>query len=115
MAIVTLPYPPSVNKLYATVAGRRVLSEAGRSYKATAAIEASRQGMRPITKGDVAVKVEVYRPRRAGDLDNRLKALLDSLKGIAFTDDEQVADIHARRFDDKANPRVVVQVLRLDD
>src|SRR5215813_1696917 len=31
---VTLPVPPSINHQYATVSGRRLLSSAGRAYKA---------------------------------------------------------------------------------
>ncbi len=36
---LTLPVPPSVNHLYATVNGRRVLSRAGRDFKALVADE----------------------------------------------------------------------------
>lgn len=36
---LTLPVPPSVNHLYATVNGRRVLSRAGRDFKAFVADE----------------------------------------------------------------------------
>ena len=106
---VTLPYPPSVNNLYATVGRRRVLSKDGRVFKSTVALEARRQGMRPLD-GFVSVSVVIYRPKRAGDLDNRIKALLDGLKGVAFTDDEQVDEIHAVRREDAANPRAVVTV-----
>jgi Holliday junction resolvase RusA-like endonuclease len=33
---------------------------------------------------------------------------LDNLQGIAYVNDRQIVEIHARRFDDKANPRVEV-------
>lgn len=107
--IVTLPYPPSVNNLYATVRGRRVLSRAGRNYHETASLAAMRAGAIYID-GPVTVTVDVYRPRKAGDLDNTLKVVLDSLTGTCWHDDRQVEEIHARRFDDKHNPRVVVDV-----
>jgi Holliday junction resolvase RusA-like endonuclease len=48
----------------------------------------------------------VYRPQKRGDLDNTLKILVDSMKGIIYHDDEQVTVIHAERYDDKKNPRV---------
>lgn len=102
---IILEYPPALNNLYATVRGRRVLSKRGREYKATAADTASKLGCRPVS-GDVAVRLDVYRPRKAGDLDNTLKVILDSLKGIAWHDDKQVVEIVARRFDDKDSPRV---------
>ncbi len=106
---VTLPYPPSTNHLYASVRGRKVLSREGRAYKQHAAAVAINAGLRPMD-GPVVVSLSVYRPRRAGDLDNTLKALLDSLKGVAWHDDSQVVGIRADRYDDKANPRVEVAV-----
>ncbi len=66
--------------------------------------------MPPAAVGPVSVNVRVYRPARRGDLDNCLKVLLDALKGIAFVDDSQVVHIHARRYEDKANPRAEVTV-----
>lgn len=69
--------------------------------------------------GPVCVKVDVYRPRRHGDLDNVLKALLDSLNsgpdgnGI-YHDDRQVTHLVARRYDDKAQPRVELVVSPVD-
>ncbi|HEV7297963.1 MAG TPA: RusA family crossover junction endodeoxyribonuclease [Tepidisphaeraceae bacterium] len=108
---VVLPYPPSTNNLYATVRGRRVLTADGRQFKAQAAAMARAAGLRPIPKGqDVTVSIDVYRPRRAGDLDNALKSTLDSLKGVAWDDDAQVSVIHARRFEDKDRPRVEITV-----
>lgn len=107
---VTLPYPPSVNNMYATVHGRRVLSREGRAYKAAAAATALAAGMRP-TAREVAVTVDLYRPRRSGDIDNSLKAVFDSLTGVAWEDDSQVCEVRARRHDtDKRNPRAVVTV-----
>lgn len=106
---VTLPYPPSVNNLYFTVGRRRVLSNEGRAYKQKAAMLALAAGMRPLA-GPIAVVVDVYRPRKAGDLDNSLKSLLDSLKGIAFQDDSQIVELQARRHDDKGNPRAEVTI-----
>jgi len=106
---LTLPYPPSVNHLYASVNGRKVLSRQGREYKATAGAIAVRSGIAKLA-GPVAVKVDVYRPRRAGDLDNSLKAILDSLKGIAWNDDKQVKKIIAEQFDDKVEPRAEIEI-----
>jgi len=64
----------------------------------------------PRITGTVGLRLNVFRPRKAGDLDNTIKVLLDSLKGILFEDDKQVVEITARRWDDKAAPRVVVEV-----
>ena len=108
----TLPYPPSVNELYATVHGRRVLSKKGRDYHRQAGACANVQGIQP-TLFPVALTVHLFRPRKAGDLDNYLKSLQDALKGVAWLDDSQVVEIHAFRHDDKDNPRVEIEILEV--
>ena len=105
----TLPYPPTVNTYWRVVRGRPILSAEARRYKAWTLLRARTQGMRPVD-GPVCVSVTVYRPRRIGDLDNSLKALLDALKGAAYHDDSQVVELHARRLDDASDPRVEVTV-----
>lgn len=61
--------------------------------------------------GDVRVTIVFYRPRKAGDIDNLLKATLDAISGFGFVDDSQVKHIDAKLDDtDKANPRAVVTV-----
>lgn len=111
---LSLPYPPSANRLWRNWRGRMVLSTEGRSYKQGVKLRALTQGcLRPL-EGPVVVFVTAYRPRRNGDLDNALKALLDALKGVAFVDDDQVVELHAMRLDDKADPRVVVTIEAID-
>ncbi len=102
-----LPYPPSLNNLYPTFRGRRITSAKGRKFKADIAILAKRQGAKMLD-GDLSVTFRVFRPKRIGDLDNRLKISSDALKGICFADDKQIIEIHAFRFDDKANPRIEI-------
>lgn len=103
----TLPYPPSVNRMYRAVNGRQILSAEGRAFKAR--VSAMRLVPAPLV-GEVDVTVRLFRPRRSGDTDNFLKSVLDVLKGIAYRDDAQVRDIFAYRRDDKHNPRVEVVV-----
>jgi crossover junction endodeoxyribonuclease RusA len=110
--MLVLPCPPSMNHYWRTWRGRVVKSEEGREYQRKVALLAKSQlerGARPLA-GLVEVEVSVYRPQRRGDLDNFLKVLLDSLKGIAFVDDSQVIRIEARRYDDAKNPRAVLSV-----
>lgn len=106
---LVLPYPPSANRYWRNVNGRMVKSEEARRYQTKAGWIAKASGF-DCTSGDVAVTLRVYRPQRRGDLDNSVKVLLDSLKGIIYEDDNQVAVIHAERYDDKNNPRVDVLV-----
>jgi len=108
---LTLPYPPSVNNYWKSFRGRVVLGKDGRNFKAS--VKKIGAGCEPI-RGPVKVTVIAYRPRKRGDLDNILKATLDSLIGVAFEDDSQVETIVARRLDDKNNPRAEVTVESLD-
>jgi crossover junction endodeoxyribonuclease RusA len=106
---LTLPYPPSANRYWRNYGGVTVLSAEARAYKGEAALLAKVAGTEEFT-GPVVLIVDIYRPQRAGDLDNRLKLLLDALEVVAYRDDAQVVEIHARRFDDKKNPRVEIEV-----
>lgn len=84
-------------------------SPEARAY-ALAVAAACRKARLTSLAGDVVVTLHLYRPRRAGDLDNRIKVTLDALRGHAYADDDQVVELHAYRHDDKANPRVEVEV-----
>lgn len=109
---VTLPYPPSANRYWRTFRGRAVLSAEAKVYKKHVAALLAAAGHKPVS-GPVAYTAHIYRPLRSGDLDNRLKVLGDALTGFAWLDDKQVVEIHAYRHDDKANPRVEVEVRAL--
>lgn len=107
---LVLPYAPSVNHYWQPAGGgRQVLSAEAKRYKAAVGARCAAAGIAP-RSGPVALTVHVYRPAKRGDLDNSLKALLDSLKGWAYKDDAQVVEIHAFRHDDKGNPRIEVEV-----
>lgn len=107
--MITLPYPPSANKYWRNVNGRMVKSKEARTYQAEAGWTAKAAGVRP-TAGPLALTLRFYRPRRAGDLDNRLKVAIDSLNGVAYEDDAQVRELHAYLYDDKDNPRVEIHI-----
>jgi Holliday junction resolvase RusA-like endonuclease len=66
-------------------------------------------------QGDVGVSITWFRAKRQGDVDNRVKATLDFLKGIAWTDDSAVADLRIIRVDDPCEQaRLEVEVWELD-
>lgn len=111
---LTLPYPPSVNHFWRYVGGRPIISSEGRRYKAHAAAVIARAGVVKLD-GPVTLSLAVYRPKRIGDLDNRMKVLIDCIKGIAFGDDSEIVEIHATRHDDKTNPRVEVEVTAIPE
>lgn len=105
-----LPLPPRNNVYYRHSRGVTHLSTEGRRYKSTVYMDAVTQGCEAPLEGSLRVTVDVYRARRAGDLDGYFKGLFDALNGVAYTDDQQIVEIHARRLDDKHNPRVEVTV-----
>ena len=112
MITLILPYPPTVNHMYRRARGHLALTPEALAFRHAVRMIAMVQGVKPIT-GPVAVFLDVYRPRRRGDLDNLLKATLDSLNGVAYRDDQQVEQITAVRYDDKRAPRIEVSVVAL--
>jgi crossover junction endodeoxyribonuclease RusA len=109
---LTLPYPPSANNYWRANRGRVHKSTQAKKYIDNVKWITKRQNLTPI-EGHVQVQIEVYRPARRGDLDNTLKVLLDALNGLAYADDSQITQIFAKRFEDKANPRVEIMVTRI--
>lgn len=93
---LALPFPPTTNKYYRNVRGRMMISKAGRDYKvAVANVWKDQCGQ--IVTGPVWLSVVLTAPdRRRRDIDNFAgKALLDSLKELAYLDDSQVERLHA--------------------
>ncbi|MBC8140818.1 MAG: RusA family crossover junction endodeoxyribonuclease [Armatimonadetes bacterium] len=118
MIKLTLPYPPTANHLKTALVirgrARMVKSATARNYAAEVAAIVQAANIQPITDGDIELLIVVYRPRKVGDLDNCIKIIQDSMKGGVFADDKQITAIHAYRRDDKANPRVEVQLCRVE-
>lgn len=106
---LTLPYPPTANLYWRHARGRTFLSAQAKAFKLAVGLVARATALRPLSC-EVRLVVRVYRPRRVGDLDNTLKVLCDALNGHAWMDDRQIVEIHAQRHDDKANPRVEVEI-----
>ena len=110
---VVLPFPPSANRYWRSDRGGRPhVSNEARAYKTAVGYMMNQIGGQP-REGAVAVRLDFYRPAKRGDLDNLIKVTLDALIGYAYADDEQVTEIHAVRRDDKNNPRVEVEIVRL--
>ncbi len=108
---LTLPYPPSVNALYAWTRNGRALKPAHVEFRVLVRLAVREAyGDVELLEGPVTVHADAYRPRRRGDLDNVLKALLDALNGVVWRDDEQVVGLSANRFDAPRDPRVEVWV-----
>lgn len=109
-----LPYPPTLNTLYATVRGKRVLSKAGRLYRNEVYGRVLEQHglFKPMT-GPIKAIIRLWVPdKRKRDLDNCLKAVFDSLKAAnVFLDDDQIVTIHAYRLEKEEGGRCCVEII----
>ena len=96
--------PISVNQLYR---GRRFLTKIGKDIKEANYYTAKAQW--PYRPFEEAVKVTVrftFGDKRRHDIDNCLKAVLDSLTGVLWVDDSQIAELNITKCFDPKNPKV---------
>ena len=96
---VRLEFPPSINHYWRRWQNRTLLSAAGRQYKVDVQADVLQTlGLvKPLT-GRIGVSIELYRKdRRAYDVDNYAKSVLDSLTGVLFEDDGQVDWLQVKR------------------
>lgn len=112
MIRLTLPLTPLLNRYYRKYRNMMVLSAEAKAYKTEVAMICERANITPI-EGDVLFVAHVYRARKAGDLDSYLKGLWDSLQGYAYLNDKQIVDLRLTRHDDKNNPRVEIEIVKL--
>lgn len=88
-----LPFPPSMNTYWRHFRGRMVLSKAGRQFKIAVQDYIIDNNIPKF--GDKKLKVTmILRPRdkRKVDIDNRIKAVLDSLEDAGVFDDDFQVD-----------------------
>lgn len=115
-----LPLPPSINQQYATVEGRRVLSEQSRTYKRTVLHQIKQLRSAGVISdafvaqaqaGYVALFIDFYfeTPLRR-DLDGGLKIAQDAICAGLEMDDRRVVDIHLVKRTDRAQPRIEVEL-----
>ena len=120
-----LPLPPGINQQYATVNGRRVLSQASRTYKRAVVRHVQRlrrSGTIPeefvaqAQKGYLALFIDFYfqTPLRR-DLDGGLKIAQDAICQGLGIDDRRVVDIHLVKRVDPQHPRIEVELEALPE
>ena len=105
MIAITLPFPPSVNHYWrhpstGKLAGRTLISEAGRRYREAVRALAVAEAWGKVPEGArLSVQIDAWMPdRRRRDLDNVLKAALDSITHAGvWDDDSQIDHISIRR------------------
>ena len=115
---LTLPVPPSVNHQYATVNGRRLLSSAGRTYKAQVgqlvwlkiAQSAHRAALLARLQSEwLALSIRFYfTSTLRRDVDGGLKIAQDALCEGLGINDNRIVETHIYKHIDKDNPRIEV-------
>lgn len=91
--ILILPYPPSVNTYWRANGKRRFLSKAGVEFKKAVAEYVIDNNIPKF--GDARLSMDIIispRSKRIFDLDNLLKAILDSLMDAGVYDDDSQVD-----------------------
>jgi Holliday junction resolvase RusA-like endonuclease len=80
-----------------------------------AKIEANRTGWAPAEGARFRVLVHVFRTHegKGGDADNYQKAALDACNGVAFPDDRYVRELAVVVRQDRARPRMRIEVIAL--
>jgi len=98
---LTLPEPPSSNRYWRHGQGRTYLSPEAKQYRddVMAAYLKVHGGKIAFPTGLVEIRLEWHRGRKSGDLDNRIKQVLDALQKLAYHNDGQIAAITAVRYE----------------
>ena len=110
-----LSEPPSANRYWRHVGPRVLLSREAKAYRLAVRAEYVRTlGTLRVAfpDGPLAVALTWHRSRKSGDLDNRIKITLDSLRGTAYMDDAQIVRINAERKESPRNGYLLVTVTR---
>jgi len=102
---------PSVNHIYGrTKLGNVFMKKQGIDFKRYLGYLAKAQGAKLIL-GDVCLSFEWHCLKKGqGDLDNKFKVIQDGLNGIAYKDDKQIIELHARKIMNSTFNGVIVEV-----
>ena len=105
-----LGWPPTVNSYYSISNHGKYVSKRGIKYHNDTTADVQEQGFRLGLEGRLKVHVKLHPPdKRKRDLDNHMKALLDSLtKAGVWEDDELIDELHIYRGEIISKGKVVV-------
>jgi Holliday junction resolvase RusA-like endonuclease len=108
---LVLPVPPSWNRAYRQGKGRFYTPDTIHAFRQRVMVLGRNAGVKKFPRVQpVCISIWWFRSRQAGDLGKRCEVVLDALQGVWFVDDAQVAEEHLYRLEDKAHPRLEVEV-----
>ena len=121
---MVLPIPPSINRQYATVNGRRVLSSAGRTYKMqvgqqvwTALVQSPMRIslMERLQSSPLALSIRFFfTTALRRDVDSGLKIAQDAVCEGLGLNDNRIVETHLYKHVDKLHPRIEVSLAPAD-
>jgi len=121
--VIDLPLSVLVrdNAKYGVLKGRMLLTKDYRYAKKAIHLIATSQWRRSPFSGEVRVDVEFFlRPggrtalNRKTDIANYSKILFDSLQGVCYEDDHQIAEVHFLRRETEGDPFVRLRITELE-
>lgn len=90
---ITLPFPPTLNHMHVNVHKGRIRSKAYVAFCGLVEHIVARENVPKFGAQRLAVTISLHWPnKRKGDLDNRAKAVLDSLQRAGVYDDDECID-----------------------
>lgn len=101
---------PSVNHIYSRSKYGTYLNKNGKDFKQRLGHIAKAQRAERI-QGSVCLSFEWHCLKKGqGDLDNKCKVIQDGLNGIAYNDDKQIVELHARKIMNSTFNGVIIEV-----
>jgi len=110
---ITIPFPPSTNRIWRQWQGRTLLSREGREYRARVAETVMMERVQSFGRREIVMHIDAHMPdRRRRDLDNLLKAAQDALQAArVMEDDSQIVRLSIHRAGvDRERPRLEIRV-----
>lgn len=108
---LTLPWPPSVNRMWRNVNGRTIIAAEGRRYRDEVLWKLA--GSTGRFKTGIQVSIQAWYPdKRRRDIDNVLKAPLDAMTHAGIWDDDSLIEFLSIRKAgyDQHNPRLEIEI-----
>lgn len=116
MITLLLPYPPTINHYYGVRGKARFIKPEGVEFRKLVDRNV-KDKKHKIILGDVEIVIQIIPPdKRKRDIDNVLKALLDSLtKAGIWKDDSQIVDLRIIKLKPMKGGGTLVQIRNLSE